>query len=212
MTERPEAVNGTTENADAAPDQVSHEYVTYNFDAINQAIDLDAKRHDLMYALYHSELRSNRVNIYLYASVSASLFILAVAFVWWLLFQPKEHIDIDFGDTSSPIEALETLSRQEEKNQQGVDAVEQTFIDTSFTVFTRALISTGEYVVTGKTFEPDDLTTPTEQYCYLEKNQSSASLTGLPLAIVDDGKFVPETKDPAMLKLAKKHCRFSGVK
>ena len=210
MTRQPDELS-----EDASPN-VNHdpnnEYVTYNFDAINQAIDLDANRHNLMYSLYRSELRTNRVNIYLYASVSISLFIIAVAFVWWLLFQPKEHIEIDFGDTSSPIQSLETLSRQEQESQQALDEVEQTFIDTSFTVFTRAIISTGEFVVTGKTFDPDDLTTPTEQYCYLEKSQSSASLSGLPLAIVDNGKFVAETKDSAMLKLAKKHCRFSGLK
>lgn len=211
MTRQPDDPVGQAADQALSP-APNHEYVTYNFDAINDAIDLDASRHSLMHSLYRSELRSNRVNIYLYASVSVSLFIIAVAFVWWLLFQPKEHIEIDFGDTSSPIESLEALSRQEQQNQQALDEVEQTFIDTSFTVFTRAIISTGEYVVTGKTFDPDDLATPTEQYCYLEKSQSSASLSGLPLAIVDNGKFVAETKDPAMLKLAKKHCRFSGLK
>lgn len=204
MTEyRPDGAEQTPTNR--------HEYVTHNFDAINHAIEADEDRRNLLYALYRSDLRSNRVNIWRHVSISVSVLIVAVAFVWWLVFEPKEHIDIELGDTSSPIAALEALAKNEQKRK-ALDNIEQAFIDTSFTVFTRAIISTGEYVVTGKTFVPDDLTTPTEQYCYLEKSQSSASLSGLPLAIVDNGRFVAETKDPAMLKLAKKHCRFSGVK
>jgi hypothetical protein len=73
----------------------------------------------------------------------------------------------------------------------------------------RTLISTGESVVTGKTYAPDNLSYPEEQYCYLEKIQSNSSLSGEPLAVFEDHLFMLERDDLELINFARKYCQFS---
>jgi hypothetical protein len=189
-----------------------YEYVTHNFDAINHAIDADADRRNLMFSLYLSERSANKAQTFIHIACGISLIVLSVGLVWWLLSPSRGALLIGPdtpASTPSAVESLELLARAAEQQVQSVDAAERAFIDTSFTVFSRVILPSGEYVVTGRTFAPDNLREPTEQYCYLEKSAGAGELSGLPLAVVVDRKWVPETGDDALLALARRHCQFS---
>jgi hypothetical protein len=143
-----------------------------------------------------------------------SVIALTAAIIYWLLYQnngsfipPWEHkvTQEDGLRDRNTYSALDTLSRQE----QAPSSAEQSFINTSFTVFHRTLLPTGEYAVTGKTFQPDDLRKPSEQYCYLEKNQKGGNLSANPLAIIQKGDFILETEEPELINFARRYCQFS---
>lgn len=200
------------------PDQRPADYVTHNFEAMNRAIDTEVDRRVELSELYRYEGKSRRTLMVLHLATSLSVISIAVALIVWLFYPTNSSVNAsttpselaaDFSHSSpalnrSTIEALALISAQEAS-----DPKEAPFINTSFTVFHRTLISTGEYVVTGKTYAPNDLSYPSEQYCYLEKNQSSASLSGEPLAAFEDHQFILETKDLELISFARKYCQFS---
>jgi len=192
-----------------------HDFVSHNFEAMNRAIDTEVDKRFELNELYRYQQTSRRTLMFLHIAVSLCVIAVSAAVIWWLFHQPTgyqiEHGSIPFTEasTSSAFDrdtsaALSVISEHEQPSQ-----VEQTFINTSFTVFHRTLIPTGEYVVTGKTYQPDNLKSPNEQYCYLEKSQSSSDLTGQPLASINEADFTLETDDSELIGFARKYCQFT---
>ena len=186
-------------------------YVTHNFDAMNRAIDTEVDRRVEISELYRYEGSSKRTLMVIHLATSLSVVSVAVALIFWMFYPPSSSSGgAAPTKASSPAlnrstsDALALISAQEAPEVQN-----KPFIDTSFTVFHRTLISTGEYVVTGKTYAPDNLSYPEEQYCYLEKLQSNAGLSGEPLAAFEDHQFILETESIELIDFARKYCQFS---
>ena len=187
-------------------------YTAHNYEAMNRAIDTEIeKRHEIS-SLYHYQSSSRRTLMLLHITLSLCVLTLTAAIIFWLFHQgnvelrnPWDTLTLDQSlrehETHS---ALTTLSSQEKGS-----AEDRPFINTSFTVFHRTLIPSGEYVVTGKTFEPDQLSSPREQYCYLEKSQNSEAVSGLSLAVVENNELTVETEVPELIRYAKRYCQFS---
>jgi len=192
-------------------DQRPHDYVTHNYEAMNRAIDTEVDRRVELSELYRYEGSSRRTLMIMHLATSLSVVAVAVALIFWLYY-PVATTSVGASQVivSSPAlnrstsDALAIISEQESPKLK-----DKPFIDTSFTVFHRTLISTGEYVVTGKTYAPDNLSYPEEQYCYLEKTQSNAGLSGEPLAAFEDHQFMLETEDLELINFARKYCQFS---
>jgi len=190
-----------------------HKFTTHNFDAMNRAIDSEVDRRFEISELYRYEGGSRRSLMFMHIATSLSVIAVASAVVWWL-FNPPSGSTIavntetpSFSNTfdRSTTDALNALSEQEKTS--GEDKI---FINTSFTVFHRTLIPTGEYAVTGKTYQPENLKHPNEQYCYLEKTQSASGLSGEPLASINKGDFTLETNDATLINFARKYCQFTN--
>ncbi|MFT6903606.1 MAG: hypothetical protein ACJAS1_000250 [Oleiphilaceae bacterium] len=189
-------------------------FVSHNFEAMNKAIDTEVEKRFEITELYQYQQTSRRTLMLLHVTLSLSVIALTAAIIYWLFYQnngdfipPWEHkvTKEDGLRDRNTYSALDTLSQQE----QAPPSSEQSFINTSFTVFHRTLLPTGEYAVTGKTFQPDDLRKPSEQYCYLEKNQKGGKLSANPLAIIEKGDFILETEEPELINFAKRYCQFS---
>jgi cytoskeletal protein RodZ len=187
-------------------------YTAHNFEAMNRAIDTEIeKRHEIS-SLYHYQSSSRRTLMLLHITLSLCVLTLTSAIIFWLFHQGNVELKNPWSTPTldqslrehETQTALNTLSSQE---QSPVD--ERAFINTSFTVFHRTLTPSGEYVVTGKTFEPEQLSKPREQYCYLEKNQSSEGLSGLPLAVVENNQLILETEVPEFINYVTRYCQFS---
>lgn len=192
-------------------DQRPDDYVTHNYAAMNRAIDTEVDRRVEISELYRYEGRSRRSLMVMHLATSLSVVAVAVALIFWLYYPPVTSLEgASQASVSSPAlnrntsEALALISAQET-----LELKDKPFINTSFTVFHRTLISTGEYVVTGKTYAPDNLSYPEEQYCYLEKTQSNTGLSGEPLAAFEDHQFMLETEDLELINFARKYCQFS---
>jgi len=188
-----------------------HDYVTHNYEAMNRAIDTEVEQRVEISELYRYEGSSRRTLMIMHLATSLSVVAVAVAVIFWLYYQPATFSgEVATVSASSPAlnqstsDALTLISEQE-----STELENKPFIDTSFTVFHRTLISTGEYVVTGKTYAPDNLSYPEEQYCYLEKTQSNAGLSGEPLAAFEDHQFMLETEELELIDFARKYCQFS---
>jgi hypothetical protein len=206
--------NEPTPNQDNEKNKQGFTFVSHNFEAMNKAIDTEVEKRFEITELYQYQQTSRRTLIFLHITLSLSVIALTAAIIYWLLYQnngsfipPWEHkvTQEDGLRDRNTYSALDTLSRQE----QAPSSAEQSFINTSFTVFHRTLLPTGEYAVTGKTFQPDDLRKPSEQYCYLEKNQKGGNLSANPLAIIQKGDFILETEEPELINFARRYCQFS---
>jgi hypothetical protein len=180
---------------------------------MNRAIDTQVDKQLELSSLYEHQQTSRLTQIFMHVTVSLCALTLTAAAMWWFLssgdlaLAKPNHTDpatLALSDRKT-IDAL-TIISDAQKTSESPDSA---FINTSFTVFHRTLISTGEYVVTGKTYAPSNLRKPYEQYCYLEQNQNSQALSGHPLSYVEAGELVLETEDQAMIVLAKKYCQFS---
>ncbi len=188
-------------------------FIAHNFEAMNKAIDTEVEKRFEITELYQYQQTSRRTLMFLHITLSLSVIALTAAIIYWLFYlntgsftppwEPQATQQDGLRDRNT-YSALDTLSQQEQTPSR-----EQNFINTSFTVFHRTLLPTGEYAVTGKTFQPDNLRMPSEQYCYLEKNQKGGNLSASPLAIIEKGKFVLETQDPELISYAKRYCQFS---
>lgn len=209
-----------TKDNEPTPDQDNEKskegftFVAHNFEAMNKAIDTEVEKRFEITEFYQNQQTSRRTLMFLHITLSLSVIALTAAIIFWLFYQntgsfipPWEHkvTQADGLRDRNTYSALESLSQQE----QVPSSAEQSFINTSFTVFHRTLLPTGEYAVTGKTFQPDDLRKPSEQYCYLEKNQEGGNLSANPLAIIEKGKFILETEEPELIRFAKRYCQFS---
>lgn len=186
-----------------------HSYTSYNFEAMNRAIDTEVDRRFEISELYRYEGTSRRSLMLMHIATSISVIAVAAAVVWWLFHQPVSPV-IDITPTytkafdRSTSDALNIISNEEKNTTAG-----KSFINTSFTVFHRTIVPTGEYVVTGKTYQPENLKHPSEQYCYLEKSASSSGLSGEPLASIDHGDFTLETEEKELISFARKYCQFT---
>lgn len=187
-------------------------YTAHNYEAMNRAIDTEIeKRHEIS-SLYHYQSSSRRTLMLLHITLSLCVLTLTAAIIFWLFHQGNVELRVPWDRTTldqslrehETHTALTELSSQEKGS-----AEDRPFINTSFTVFHRTLIPSGEYVVTGKTFEPNQLSSPRDQYCYLEKNQSSEAVSGLPLAVVENNNLVLETEVPELINYVKRYCQFS---
>jgi cytoskeletal protein RodZ len=187
-------------------------YTAHNYEAMNKAIETEVEKRYEISSLYHYQSSSRRTLMLLHTTLSLCVLTLTAAIIFWLFHQSNIELKNPWPTTTvdqalreqQTHSALNTLSSQEKG-----EPTEQAFINTSFTVFHRTLIPSGEYVVTGKTFQPDQLSKPSEQYCYLEQNQSSEAVSGLPLAVVENNQLILETKVPELINYAKRYCQFS---
>ena len=184
----------TTDNL---PDK--KEYSTSNFTAMNNAIDVEVDKRTELSKLYSSQRFMNRSMMILIISSTLAVICLTITIIYWMLFRdlPKPVTLNQDKQTSISLREI-SKSNPEEKNK----------IDTSFTVFLRSQIETGEFVVTGKNYLPDNLIDPVEQYCYLESQEAETSLAGETIASITDGKISIETEDNFLIEMAMPYCQF----
>jgi hypothetical protein len=145
--------NEPTPNQDNEKNKQGFTFVSHNFEAMNKAIDTEVEKRFEITELYQYQQTSRRTLIFLHITLSLSVIALTAAIIYWLLYQnngsfipPWEHkvTQEDGLRDRNTYSALDTLSRQE----QAPSSAEQSFINTSFTVFHRTLLPTGEYAVT----------------------------------------------------------------
>jgi len=213
---RPGSSQNRTPHDRVPQDKASHEqepedYVSHNFEAMNRAIDTEVDKRVELNSLYQHQQTSRKTLMILHLTLSFCVICITATVIWWLLNPNQkglEQVTLTPNNSAafdrSTHDALNIISKQEEQKE-----AERSFINTSFTVFHRTLIPTGEYVVTGKTYLPQELSYPDEQYCYLEQSESSSGLSGEPLAAINEGHLVLETDDKALIAFAKKYCQFS---
>ena len=92
-------------------------------------------------------------------------------------------------DNPSVEQALELekqIKRQvnQETIQEDIPAEEKAFIETSFTIFHSSIIPSGESVVTGKRYSPENISKPSYQYCYLRSSKDENAINGSHAVIV----------------------------
>jgi len=187
-----------------------HKYTTHNFEAMNRAIDTEVDRRFEISELYRYEGSSRQSLMFMHITTGLAVIAVASAVIWWLFSTPGSLKNIEAQSYTtvfdrSTSDALGVISELEKPGGE-----EQTFINTSFTVFHRTLIPTGEYVVTGKTYQPDNLKYPDDQYCYLEKSQSASGLSGEPLASITEGDLILETENVELIHFTRKYCQFTN--
>ncbi len=191
-----------------------YESVSHNFDAMNRAIDTQVDKQLELSSLYQFHQSSRRTQMLMHITLSLCVLSLSATAIWWMISSSGTSI----ADAPSHSELIRNSASERKTSdalriiseaQESKNSPDRAFIDTSFTVFHRTLISTGEYVVTGKIYQPGNLQTPSEQYCYLEQNQSSKQLSGQALSYIEDEELILETDDKAMISLAHRYCQFS---
>jgi len=182
-------------------ENLSHkkEYSTSNFTAMNNAIDVEVEKRTELSKLYFSQRLMNRSMVFLLISSALSVICLTIAIIYWLFFlePPKPVLQKTDKETSL---SLKEISKSNTESEQ--------IIDTSFTVFLRSQIETGEFVVTGRNYLPDNLIEPIEQYCYLEHEEANTTLAGEPIASISAGQLAVETTDKFLIKMAFPQCQF----
>lgn len=180
----------------------SFSHVENNFEYINKAVDYEVDRYKEIAEYYKSR---KWINI----AICSAIFALAISLTglaYWFFRTPVDYrFTNTLTDTSQIVESLQEIS------DQVLSAQEQPSISTSFTVFTRVASDTGEVVVTGKTFNPADLSSPEEQYCYLEKLTNFGDVSAINLAYARSEKIEYDTQDSDLIKIAELNCSFFGI-
>lgn len=187
-------------------DLYKKQYSTSNYSAINRAIDVEVKKRDELSKLYSSQRVINKSKIFLLTASAMSIVMLTIAVIYWMYFFSPQIITPSLGleENKKTTSSLNEISKS---NAESASNSEQQ-IDTSFTVFQRSQIETGEYVVTGKNYIPENLVEPTEQYCYLEPKEAETSLAGESIASSVGGEIILDTQDSFLIDVALPHCQF----
>lgn len=180
----------------------SNKYVTsHNFNSMNKAIDIEVEKRNELSRLYTSQKNMNRSTMYLYICASLCLLIITASLVYWLFFIETKNQEQNFKANTDNSASLKKIAKNDKSIKES--------INTSFTVFQRTQIETGEYVVTGKNFSPKDLITPEDQYCYIEPMTADYGLAGEPVARMVKKDLSIETTNEFLIKNALPHCQFS---
>lgn len=182
-------------------DRTDHISQSHNFDALNKAIDIEVDRANQLTALYQSKKGLNKSVIFLYVAAGISILLITMALIYWLMIPSTLSDAVPVSQNKDNSVELKTIFNNNENAKNS--------IDTSFTVFTRQQIETGEYVVTGKNYSPGDLKKPTDQYCYIEPITADSGMAGEPIASYFEGSLTTETSDKFLLENALNYCQFT---
>lgn len=173
---------------------------THDYSPINNAVDVEIQKRKEITGLYSSQRSMNRSAIVLNVCVALCLLVLTISLVYWFFFtKPVVLTAPPFQDKNAST-SLKTISNND-------DALKDP-IDTSFTVFYRYQIETGEHVVTGLNYVPSDLITPQDQYCYIEPMTADSGLAGEPIASMVITDLTIETTDKFLIEVALPHCKW----
>ena len=189
--------------------QQVHQYTSHNFDSMNRAIDNEVQKQEMWTALYRNHRMEKGSRIVFNVLTTLCVLALTATIIWWLMFPANPQYHLREGVVGNVAILGAEAGLEEISKSETVEGSEAPFINTTFTVFHRALTPSGEEVVTGKTYEPGSLAFPVEQYCYLESRGKNNSLQAKPLAIFDAGEIILETKAQGLIEYAEVYCRFS---
>jgi hypothetical protein len=119
--------------------------------------------------------------------------------------QPNESVNDALIVEAELTRQVDTFSSQE-----AIPEEEKAFIETSFTIFHSTIIPSGETLVTGKEYSPEDVSTPLNQYCYLRStiDESSIRSSIIDLANFKNGKISYYTEDKFFNDLVDQYCVF----
>ncbi len=179
------------------------EHVINNFDAMNQAIDRESERARGLIELYNVDRQQRRARTFLYVCVGLASLIIAVGIMVWL---------VTGGGSSSP--QLKEGNADHSKELERLDAshtTEDRSVSTKFTVFINSTTEAGEEVITGLVYSPEDITSPVEQYCYLQGADVAGAMAGIQLAAFErEGGLKVYAESPSHNKLVEYHCNFKS--
>lgn len=186
-------------------------YVTDNFEPYNRAIEADIRRHDNLSRALISQARVNKSLMILRWAGAAAMLIIAISIAIWLL-TTLGTVGYDYSTAISRIN-VEDAARKVQESSPSQDPM----IKTSFTVFETAVTDTGERVVTGRVYDPQDFDFPVSQYCYLEirSDKLGEQIQNTYDAVTKDlakkeakGKVETVVTDEALSLTATTYCRF----
>lgn len=172
-----------------------------NLDPINKAIDVEVSKRNELSSLYSSQKNINKSTVLLNICIALCLLLLTIGALYWFFYSKNINTPMLSPQDKSTAVSLNKISKSD-------DSINKS-IDKSFTVFQRVLIDTGEYVVTGKNFIPEDLTKPTDQYCYIEPLTAESGMAGEPIASMNANELIMETENKYLLQFAFPACQFS---
>ncbi len=173
-----------------------------NFDLVNEAIELERGRVTDILRLRRQRRLLRWMQIAALAVGMICVIALTTTLVYWLLREPIVDANAYLNAPTSESNDIEQISQAE-----GASA---RTIDTTYTVFSRVELDSGQSVVTGKSFTPEDTKLPFEQYCYIEQVGDDRSQVGSNfLAEVFQGQVVYGVGLAELKQIADNYCRFS---
>ena len=178
------------------------DYVVNNFEAMNQAIDNEAERARGLIELYKVDRQQSKARMFLYVSVGLASLIFSIGLLVWVV----------MGDVGPPLQVKEgNVDHSKELEKLNVShSTGERSISTKFTVFISSTTETGDEVITGFNYSPEDITLPVKQYCYLKGADASGAMAGIQLAELDrEGGVIVHAESIAHNKLID-YCKFES--
>lgn len=156
--------------------------ITNNTQPINLAIDMEVAKQNEIVNLYQSEIGLNSSKKVLAYVATFAVLMVSIALIWWLLTKSpsitevkpltdKTAPTVGIDKTSSALHQRKIKQLSEKVNTEEKDLHEVT---TNYTVFSNVITHTGEIVVTGKSYRPNDTADkPYQEDCYHKVNNDS---------------------------------------
>ena len=176
------------------------EYTAYNYAPYSAAVDnqLETQRELIAEAGSRRKLLQSKWLFYISACICMLIF--CAALVYWLL-NNKNTVNSATSSQADTTKERSTLKQIDEA------APVNYGIDTSYTVFNKTVMASGEIVVTGKEYDPESLDTPVNQFCYLD-SPTGTKKTVTQLAFVDDKGMEVVTTDQRLINDGIPLCQF----
>ena len=175
------------------------EYTTHDYLPYNEAVRHELAHHREIAAAVHEESRLRRAKVWVLISLAIAILGLTLAVIYWLFSQPEAN-QIFAASSPKTRENLGAIAASE--NPKGIE------VATSFNVFDKTPMATGEIVVTSKEFTPANLSQPQYQYCYVTNSTEISNATQILIADVEGGQVRVQTTDTFLLESALPLCTF----
>ena len=188
------------------------EYQSDNYEPFNRAVKAEIARQNQLTDALRSQVALNQSLFWLRWAGIFALLIISISFALWLLKAKPSSSYTQQSPVSSTIDVKKTANVIQQNSQQSSAAIK-----TKFTVFETMTTDTGKQVVTGRVYTPENLETPSWQYCYLSIEMDTDSAVNSKadsdtlmrtLANKNDEKIDTITKDPLLIELSNIYCRF----
>lgn len=188
-------------------------YPQTDFEVLNSAIDKESVRVDeLIKDRRHIRYRSWS-KIFINTSIGLAILALALSIAYWIFRTPvieaQPLAPITAEEKTKRSESLSTiLENQEAKPSTAENNEVKPNVLNKFTIFSQIDLPSGETVVTGKNFTPDNLMTPYAQYCYIDYVGYSNEFSGVHIAQKSAGKINYLTTKNDEILIVNKFCAF----
>jgi hypothetical protein len=178
-------------------------YTHFEYAPYNDAVNTDLLKQREVLELTRARKRNLVLKNAFYITLILAVIVIVITFVWFIANGfPTSSNQVNSNDN---VEQTKQIAKAKDAATQIIEQKPNTGITTKFNIFSTRFTVSGDKVITGMEFLPEDPSKPHWQYCYVEDTKGNRVNIATKKGIK---KIKIKTKDEFLIKEALPLCNF----